>query len=364
MKVFISSVIQGLGTYRDVAAEAATVLRHEVTRSEDFGARADTPQQACLAGVRWADVVVLLLGARYGEPQPSGISATHEEYQEAKARGRVLAFVQRNVEREEPQERFVEEVRGWAGGVFTGEFTTADELRDAVTRALHEVELADQVGPLDEGEMVERVQALIPERYGFQVATLCLATTCGPRQQTRRPAELEDPALARELHREVLLGDDAVFERTEGVQTRIEGDALILEQRRASLLVDSLGSVRLTWPATDPDGANLPALIEEEVGDQLSRSLRLAAWILDRVDPVRRLTHVTPTVGLLSAAYVGWRTREEQAANPNSMPMPMNVRDREVIGLAPAVRPRGALTYEVRELVEDLLALMRRLYRS
>ena len=227
-----------------------------------------------------------------------GISATHEEYREAKDRCRVLAFVLRDAEREELQQRFVEEVRDWAGGVLHWEFASPDELRDAVTRALHDVELEERTGPLDEGEMVERAQALIPERYGFQVATLCLATTCGPRQQALRPAQLEDPALGRDLHREILLGDDAVFERTEGVQTRIEGEAY--PGSTASLpACRFLGSVRLTWPATGAGVAALPALIEEDLGDQLSRSLRLTAWILDRIDPVRRLSHVAPTIGVL-----------------------------------------------------------------
>ena len=81
MNVFISSPIPGLQPFREAAARAAAALRHEVKRSEDFGAAADTPQQACLAGVRWADVVVLLLGARShrrsrtragGSPGPRG----------------------------------------------------------------------------------------------------------------------------------------------------------------------------------------------------------------------------------------------------------------------------------------------------
>ena len=94
VKVFISSVVGGLEPFRDAAAEVAALLRHEVKRSEDFGASTEAPQQACLAGVRWADVVVLLLGVRYGDPQPSGISATHEEYREGKSRCPVLALVQ------------------------------------------------------------------------------------------------------------------------------------------------------------------------------------------------------------------------------------------------------------------------------
>ena len=340
------------------------MLRHEVKRSEDFGASADTPQQACLAGVRWAEVVVLLLGARYGDRQTSGISATHEEYREAKSRCPVLAFVQRDVDREAAEQDLVDEVRGWASGVLTGDFASPEELHDAVTRAMHELELMQQPGLLDEGELAERAQALIPDRYGLQAATLCVATACGPRQQILRPSALDEPSLERDLHREVLLGEHAVFDTTQGVQVRLTGEAILLEQARASLMVDSLGSVRLIQPATDAGAAGLPVLIEEEVGDRLARSFRLTAWILDRIDPVRRLSHVAPTVALLSAAYLGWRTRDEHAASPNTVQMPMNVGDRVVVGLTPAVRPRAALTYEVPELAEDFIALLRRIYRA
>jgi hypothetical protein len=156
---------------------------------------------------------------------------------------------------------------------------------------LHELELAQHAGPLDEEEMFERGRTLIPNRYGLQGAVLCVASASGPRQPILRPAQLEEPTLERDLHREVLLGQNAVFDTTEDVQVRIEGQAIVLEQPRAWLGVDSLGSVGLVQPATDPDGSGLPALIEEEVGDRLARSFRLTAWILDRIDPVRRLSH-------------------------------------------------------------------------
>jgi hypothetical protein len=54
MKVFISSVISGMEEYREAAAKAARILKHEVLRSEDFGASPATPQRVCLAGVRAA----------------------------------------------------------------------------------------------------------------------------------------------------------------------------------------------------------------------------------------------------------------------------------------------------------------------
>ena len=92
MRVFISSVITGYEHFRDAVAAAVVSLGHEVIRAEDFGASPDTPQQACLGGVRDADVVVLLVGARYGAVQPSGRSATDEEYREARESKEVLVF--------------------------------------------------------------------------------------------------------------------------------------------------------------------------------------------------------------------------------------------------------------------------------
>ena len=73
------------------------------TRAEDFVASPDTPQRTCLRGVREADVVVLVLGARYGAAQGSGLSATHEEYREAKDRSPVLIFIQTGVDLEPEQ---------------------------------------------------------------------------------------------------------------------------------------------------------------------------------------------------------------------------------------------------------------------
>lgn len=95
MRIFLSSVMRGFEAYRDAAQRAAKALRHEVKRAEDFAASASAPQQACLAGVRWADAVILILGPRYGDRQASGLSPTHEEYREARERAPVLVFVER-----------------------------------------------------------------------------------------------------------------------------------------------------------------------------------------------------------------------------------------------------------------------------
>ena len=105
--------------YRDLVAEAVQSLGHEVIRAEDFGSLPDSPQSACLSGVRRADVVVLLMGARYGAIQNSGNSATHEEYLEALERCPVLVMVQEIEQRDDQQRQFLEEVQRWSTGSYS-----------------------------------------------------------------------------------------------------------------------------------------------------------------------------------------------------------------------------------------------------
>ena len=82
----------------------------------DFPASAETPQQACLDGVRQSDLVVFLLSSAYGQLQTSGLSATHEEYIEARETKPVLVFLHDGVELEPEQKNFIQQVRDWSGG--------------------------------------------------------------------------------------------------------------------------------------------------------------------------------------------------------------------------------------------------------
>lgn len=123
MNVFVSSLISGFEPFRDAARSAVVTLRLEPVMAEDFGSQPNSPQIACLQGVRAADLVVLILGERYGSPQgSSGISPTHEEYLEARDKKQILVFVQEGVTREPQQARFVDEVQAWRTGFFRGGF--------------------------------------------------------------------------------------------------------------------------------------------------------------------------------------------------------------------------------------------------
>lgn len=181
-----------------------------------------------------------------------------------------------------------------------------------------------------------------------------------------RPAELEDPELARDLQREALFGDHAVLESAEGTDVRVAGNALELLQRRASVLVDESGVVRITQAARrDPDRrtSELAALIEEDIIESLRRALRFAGWLLNRIDPVSRVTDVVVAVRLLDAGYMPWRTRIEHQASPNAGTMGIGDDDQTVL-LTPARRHRQALIHDTDRLATDIATLLRRARRQ
>ena len=362
-QAFISSVISGMEPYRDAAARAVRTLDHEPYMAEDYGALPDTPQRACLAGVRDADVVVLLLGERYGHRQESGLSATHEEYREAKERRPVLAFVQEGVEHETAQQDFVNEVRDWSSGQYTASFSTPEDLREAITRGLHQLELSRAAGPVDEEEMLARAEASVPAARGFGEASLSLVVAGGPRLQILRPAELEADDLSDALMREALFGTNRILDPAHGTNKRLEDHALIIEQIRASIRLDEVGTMVVTQPAKEEGERvhmELPVLIEEDVHARLERGLLFAGWVLDHVDPVRRLSDVVIVTTLLGGGYLGWQTRAEHEANPSSVQVGMGRSERVVVRLSPARRNRAALTLDAARMAEDLTVLLRR----
>ena len=362
MKVFISSLVSGMEEFRDAAARAVRSLGHEVIRAEDFGARPDSPQIACLEGVRQAEAVILIMGGRYGAVQSSGRSATHEEYREAREHCPVLVMVQQGVEREDGQAGFLTEVRDWAQGHYTSSFTSADQLHDAAVRALHELELAHATGPVDPDEMLQRAIALLPHdrQASSGGARLAMALTGGPVQTVLRPAQLEAPDLRERIHQMALFGGTAVLATQQGTEVSLDNDMLIFEQPVRSIAIAETGSVRLLTAIPPPD-RGLPVIIEEDVRDLVARFLRFANAVLADIDPVNRLSHVAIAATILDAGYLTWRTRAEHAQSPNTVSMnTFGDGEREAVHLSPPHRTRSALRLNAPELVDDLTAKLRR----
>ena len=236
MRVFISSLITGMEEIRRAVKEAITVLGHEPIMAEDFGALPSSPQIACLDGVRRAGAVILILGQRYGAKQPSGHSATHEEFREARERCPVLVFVQGGVTPEPEQAAFITEVQGWAGGFMRDGFTAPVDLRDKVTRALHRMEVSNASAPFDPAEVLQRALAAFPrdDRNYTRGEALTVAVFGGPSQTILRPSEIEQPELAEKLEQQALYGTIRIFERGEGTTPDFVNDKLVIKQMGGS----------------------------------------------------------------------------------------------------------------------------------
>lgn len=367
MKVFVSSLIGGFEEFRAAARSAIVALRHEPVVAEDFGARASSPQISCLQGLRSADLMVLILGSRYGSVQgSSGVSPTHEEYLDARGKKPILTFVQSGIEREEEQAKFISEVSEWQTGHFRESFKTADELRDMVTRAIHDYELANAAGPVDVGAVSAAALGLLPKiRQNRQSSspTLHVGIAAGPIQRLLRPAELEAANLADAIHQQALFVEPKLFSKSKGVEQRIEGSALVLEQESgAKIELAEDGSLLLSLPLEPTDGRRLNgfggfAIIEEDVLRELAAALAFAAWLLEKIDPTHRVTHVALAASIEASDYMGWRTQAEQDANPNSGTMRMGNAKQPVSSTG---CPRAALRFKAIELAEDLMVPLRR----
>jgi hypothetical protein len=368
MRIFISSLISGFEQQRAAARRAVTTLRHEAVMAEDFGAQPNSPQVACLRGLRQSDMVVLVLGEGYGfVPAGSTLSATHQEYREARETKPVLAFLQEGIEPGPEQAAFIAEVQAWEGGLFRGTFRHPEDLQDGVTRALHDVTLANATGPVDEREMMARAIAMFMPESRNQVtpAMLELVVVGGPSQRILRPAEMEASQLAEHLEQAALYGDSRLLDRSLGVISGLDGPDLVLRQERgASIRLTEQGSLVVRLPLDEPrsarglDPMSGMVIIEETVEERIGVALAYVGGALDRIDRTQRLTHLAVALRIAGVEHRGWRTRAQHAANTTSIQIGHGgMRERQPITL---MARRAVLGLDRSALIQDLLVPLRR----
>lgn len=130
LAVFISSVQKEFAAVRAAVKRAVEVLHMRPLMAELVGARPESPRRALLDEVRAADVLVLIVGARYSKP-------TEDEFNEAKRLGRPIIVLRQRVALEPEQEAFLDRVAGgWAGGRMWAEFDDAKDVFEVAVEAL------------------------------------------------------------------------------------------------------------------------------------------------------------------------------------------------------------------------------------
>lgn len=138
MRVFVSSVVGGYEEYRTAAQDAIEALDHEAVLMERTHPSSPGPSRGeCRRKIEDSDVVVLLLGSRYGDLEESGKSPTHEEFDHARSVGKpILVFVEDVDEREVAQSDFLAAISGWEDGYFRTKYSAPITLVTEIVKAL------------------------------------------------------------------------------------------------------------------------------------------------------------------------------------------------------------------------------------
>ena len=240
-RVFISSVMEDYGDIRDAASDGIRQAGCEPVRAEDFSAASVSPRNACLDGVRSADALVLLLGARYGFLGPSGLAVTEEEYDEArKNHKQVFVFLQDGVSREPQQQAFADRVQHYVDGHWRKVFDDPADLRELVRGAVAAADLARVPGHRAKAET--RIRSTLNRRPPEAQHIVWLQTlwTTLRDEEVVDPLDLGDGAFQRRVQRVAHECEPPLFDYEERKRVLAETSTLRVEQGD----FDSWGDVR------------------------------------------------------------------------------------------------------------------------
>jgi len=160
--VFLSSEMHELGGLRRVVAGALRDAGFSVVLFEDLGGRDENAQRAYLDGVARSDLYVGVVAHRYGTMLPTGRSPTHEEYLEARRRGKRISFwLDRDGSRRQGNAAdFVQEVQAFHT---TGQFVDAEDLAHRLLERLAEIAADDEAPWVKVGNVCFRASRIRDE---------------------------------------------------------------------------------------------------------------------------------------------------------------------------------------------------------
>lgn len=174
---------------------------------------------------------------------------------------------------------------------------------------------------------------------------------------------MDDASLQRDLERDAVYGEAAVLPRGSTTTARVIGGVIVVTQEDARVTIDAHGTITIVTPAKRrrERGDWMPALIEEDLREDIGQAIRFALSTLDRVlDPNERLSDVAIAAVLRDVGYAGWHTRAERDRNPNRTEMNINAKEVISARLDPLTRKRAAARQQVERMAADLTAMLRR----
>jgi hypothetical protein len=285
-RVFISSVMRDFGAERAAAREAVTRLRLQPVMGEDFGAQPYSSQAACLEGVRSSHIYIGIFGPRYGTVNPvSGLTATEEEFNQARERGMPILCFEQAGPKEPEQDAFLRRIKAYETGYAFASYATPEELKMQIVQALHDLIGRPDISALDldgAAAALDRHQwgSRRPDQYGAWLGAVLL-----PRRQGETfldVLEFGRPEVRNRLLQPAFFGSSPLFSVEFATRTAEEGDALVFRQaddRRqnvTSLAIHADGAL-IFGAALDRDSGGF-SMVRYHVIDEEEVERHLAAF--------------------------------------------------------------------------------------
>jgi len=355
--VFVSSVLRDYASIRAAARRAIEILHMRPLMAESVGARPESPQRAFLDLVAEADVLLVIIGARYSKP-------TEDEFNEANRLGRPILVLKQNVELERDQQAFVDRVAGgWTGGRHWAMFDDENDVLAVVVEAL---------SSLNTGQRRAELAPAAQERASILAAGEHRQSFGGPRSSARVALV---PLVAAPLL-DALALDDALGEtvadlaraarlvpHSVGIEANVTHAGVSLEQvgrgyvREADhIAVGSDGSIACE---VDVGGGGQLAgtRVDSELlarGIENAGTFSLGVW--EQIDPREEIQQVAVAVAILDAQHKIF----DLAPDANTYSMGTSMPSTVVVPEPPAVVRRAEVAGE--QLVKRLVAEVRRIF--
>lgn len=364
--VFISSIQAGFEDVRAAARAGVETYGHRAVMAETSGAATASPQRALLDRVAAADIFLLLIGPRYGARQESGLSATEEEFEEARRRGKPILVLVQEGEREPEQEEFLGRATGgWESGLFRDTFRDASDVGLAVVRALRNLDERGARAAL-EPAAVARAQELVAgarrEGYGHggAMARVALVPLLG--QRLLDAVALDDPELPDELAAAARAA--RLVPQSQGITPHVTAAGITLEvgERHSGGPTLKVGAnaeivAEASVAGDDPNFGSM-RIVPERLEQAVRGAIAFAERAWRRVDPRGEVQEVAITVAIPEAQHRSWgRGRGGSSISMAGMwSMPET-----------AIAPQPALVFRRSDLARDdtiarLVAEMRRVF--
>lgn len=302
-RVFISSVVEGFGEFRAAARAAVLDAGGEpVLVNEDFPSLATSSRNACLDAVESSDIYVGVLGTRGGWVAPSGMFVVEEEWRHARARKRPALFFLQTGTRDAGAERLASIVSDYVDGTLRRTFTTAEDLRGEMVRALSPLLRSQGNVNMPPEEFLKVFAA--GSQFSSTEPSLRVAIAPERREEVVDPVRMGSDKFMRQLleigHRQNI----NLFNYAVGKGTELKGDQLIIMQQPPAPARSGADTVRMafseagimiaemiTTERSKSDGMNFmqaPVLSTERTGELMRQAVAFYAETIQFLDPYGR----------------------------------------------------------------------------